>query len=68
MPDDKSASRKRWERRFDKIDFLISSLITAARSLALAAATILAPVLIGTCFGKDSKELSCDYALASIVP
>ena len=36
----------------DGIDFLISSLITAARSLILAAATILVPVLIGTYFGK----------------
>lgn len=44
--DDESQAGRERERWLNKIDFLISSLITAARSLALAAATILVPVLI----------------------
>ena len=46
MLDDKVQAGRERERWVDKIDFLISSLITAARSLALAAATILVLVLI----------------------
>ncbi len=56
-PRRQNARRKRWERWFDKIDFLISSLITAARSLALAAATIFIPVLIDTYCRSSSATM-----------
>ena len=52
MLDDKVQAGRDGKYGSTKIDFLISSLITAARSLTLAAATILVPVLIGTSFGK----------------